>query len=256
MITREQFLQLKERRFSQTNPELMENPFWQWMAWTKEIAYAARKQFGFTEGEHVFDTPVWCFNRFGMTETHLPDGRVIYIGGEHEDYYDPDFCIYNDVIVRQPNGAVEIYGYPFAAFIPTDFHTATLVGKAIYIVGCLGYQEHRRFALQHDSEQTQVYRLDCTTYEITEVTTTGERPGWISRHEAVFDELATLQWRKIGETEIKAELLEANKFRIQYAARQELLAELGEDAECNDPDGFARKLTERFMQKYSLTGGT
>jgi len=25
----------------------------------------------------------------------LPDGRLVSVGGEHEDYYDPDFCIYN-----------------------------------------------------------------------------------------------------------------------------------------------------------------
>ena len=43
--------------------------------------------------------PVWCFNRFGGTVTKLPDGCFVHIGGEHEDFYDPDFCIYNDVIV-------------------------------------------------------------------------------------------------------------------------------------------------------------
>lgn len=40
--------------------------------------------------------PVWCFNRFGATRTKLPDGRTVCIGGEHEDFYDPDFYIYND----------------------------------------------------------------------------------------------------------------------------------------------------------------
>jgi hypothetical protein len=30
------------------------------------------------------------------------DGRVVYLGGDHEDSYDPDFCIYNDVVVFGP----------------------------------------------------------------------------------------------------------------------------------------------------------
>lgn len=40
-------------------------------------------------------SPVRCFQRFGSTVTVLPDGRLVHIGGEHEDEYDPDFCIYN-----------------------------------------------------------------------------------------------------------------------------------------------------------------
>ena len=47
------------------------------------------------------DGPVWCFSRFGTSLTELPDGRFVQIGGEHEDFYDPDFCIYNDVTVQK-----------------------------------------------------------------------------------------------------------------------------------------------------------
>jgi hypothetical protein len=46
-----------------------------------------------------FPIPVFCFRRFGRTETKLPNGRIVYIGGEHEDIYDPDLNIYNDVVV-------------------------------------------------------------------------------------------------------------------------------------------------------------
>ncbi|KAK4449002.1 hypothetical protein QBC34DRAFT_300250 [Podospora aff. communis PSN243] len=46
--------------------------------------------------------PSWCFDRFGRTTTWLEDGRIVFIGGEHEDWYDPDFCIYNDVVVVSP----------------------------------------------------------------------------------------------------------------------------------------------------------
>ena len=34
---------------------------------------------------------------------------MICIGGEHEDYYDPDFCIYNDDDVLDLDGSIEIY---------------------------------------------------------------------------------------------------------------------------------------------------
>ena len=44
--------------------------------------------------------PYWSWDRFGRTSTTLPDGRIVHIAGEHEDYYDNDFCIYNDVVVE------------------------------------------------------------------------------------------------------------------------------------------------------------
>lgn len=77
------------------------------------------------------DEPVWCFHRFGKSITEFPDGRIIEIGGEHEDYYDPDFCIYNDVVVHYGGGRFEIFGYPEEVFPPTDSHSATLVGDVI-----------------------------------------------------------------------------------------------------------------------------
>ena len=38
------------------------------------------------------DTPVWSYQRFGKSTTILNDGKIIEIAGEHEDYYDSDFC--------------------------------------------------------------------------------------------------------------------------------------------------------------------
>lgn len=122
--------------------------------------------------------PVWCAQRFGQSLTFLPDGRIVQIGGEHEDGYDPDFCIYNDVFVHWPEGRIEVFGYPREVFQPTDFHSATLVGSDIYIIGCLGYAEDRR------AGHTPVYRLDTHSLEIEEVPTHGEGPGWLSRHDA------------------------------------------------------------------------
>ncbi|MEL6166440.1 MAG: ankyrin repeat domain-containing protein, partial [Cyanobacteria bacterium J06628_3] len=122
----------------------------------------------------------WCYQRFGRTTTILPDGRIIEIAGEHEDFYDPDFCIYNDVVVFDGKGNFQIYGYPEEVFPPTDFHSATLVDNYVYIIGSLGYINQRY------KNETPVYRLDCHTFKIEKIETTGNKPGWISGHKAKF----------------------------------------------------------------------
>lgn len=98
--------------------------------------------------------------------------------GEHEDSYDPDFRIYNHVFVHQPDGSIEVYGYAENVFPPTDFHTATLVGAGIYIIGGLGYPGARAFG------QTPVYRLDLASLRIERLCTRGAAPGWIYQHRA------------------------------------------------------------------------
>ena len=177
------------RRFGTANPQRMENTFWQAMVRTKSQAYNARLLF---EGRNAFelDEPVWCYHRFGRTVTWLPDGRVVLIAGEHEDGYDPDFLIYNDVVVITPETeAIEIYGYPRSVFPPTDFHSATFVPStaqrvpdAIYIIGNVGYTEDRR------ADVTPVYRLELDTMAIHAVRTTGEGPGWVREHTAWLED--------------------------------------------------------------------
>ncbi len=129
------------------------------------------------EGEDVSDLCKEAKRRvIGMSFTKLPDGRFVQIAGEHEDFYDSDFYIYNDVIVHSTNGKFTIYGYPKDAFPPTDFHTATLVDGFIYIIGSLGYQGTRRFG------ETPIYRLNCKNWSIESVQATGDNPGWIFKH--------------------------------------------------------------------------
>ncbi|XP_037049390.1 uncharacterized protein LOC119083706 [Bradysia coprophila] len=150
-------------RFGTQNPTLMEEPFWKYMICNPQLTgYNARKD---SQHQLDFHKPVWCFARFGATQTYLPDGRLVCIGGEHEDSYDPDFQIYNDVVVIERPRVVKghsfcappipsnfpvaknyqndkfneemlgtsndkhvtIYGYPLNVFPPTDFHTATYV---------------------------------------------------------------------------------------------------------------------------------
>jgi hypothetical protein len=72
-----------------------------------------------------------------------------------------------------------IFGYPEDVFPPTDFHTATLVDGAIYVIGSLGYQGSRRHG------HTPVHRLDVNTFRMERLDTSGEAPGWIYEHRAV-----------------------------------------------------------------------
>jgi ankyrin repeat protein len=158
------------------NPELMDQPFWQAMIRSGINAYLGGQLVG---GTHD-DSPIWCAQRFGQSLTLLPDGRAIQIGGEHEDFYDSNFCIYNDVFVHHPDRRIDIYCYPKDAFPPTDFHSATLVGESIYLIGRYGYKGARRFG------ETPVYRLDIGTFQIHRIETVGEQPGWISNHRAAL----------------------------------------------------------------------
>ncbi|QIR36108.1 ankyrin repeat domain-containing protein [Tolypothrix sp. PCC 7910] len=180
-INREQYLSGKYPRFGTANPEIMKIEFWHAMVRSHVTAYTARNTFN--NGDNTFeDEAVWCFQRFGRTITQLPDGRIIQIAGEHEDYYDPDFCIYNDVVVFQNDGTFTIFGYPQEVFPPTDFHSATLVGDYIYIIGNLGYSNARIYG------ETPVYCLNWHTLKIEKIETAGEKPGWISRHRAFYRE--------------------------------------------------------------------
>ncbi|KAB2913967.1 MAG: hypothetical protein F9K29_15435 [Hyphomicrobiaceae bacterium] len=186
-------------RYGIAHPERVENPLWEQAIREEWSGYALRKHLGIeldgSRFRHDFSHsasrdatpgPFWSWQRFGRTSTPLPDGRVIHVGGEHEDSYDPDFCIYNDVVVGYPDGRREFHLYPKDVFPPTDFHSATLVGHEIVLIGSLGYRDLRRIG------ETQVLKLDTRTLRIARVATHGETPGWISRHLA----------EKLGETAI------------------------------------------------------
>lgn len=177
-VSPEEFRRGRTRRFGQANPERMREPFWEAMIRAGISGYEAAVAFDPGAPHRV--SPVWCAMRFGQSITLLPDGRIVRIAGEHEDHYDPDFCIYNDVFVHQPDGSIDVFGYPADVFPPTDFHTATLVGDAIYVIGSLGYLGARR------PGETPIHRVDTTTFRIERVLATGEAPGWIHGHRAAL----------------------------------------------------------------------
>ena len=188
LVSLDHFKQASARRFGKTNPEPIPFRFWGAMIDSGVSAYRARCHFN-SPCEKLRE-PVWCADRFGQSLTMLPDGRAIQIGGEHEDSYDPDFCIYNDVFVHEPGGQFTIYGYPETVFPPTDFHTATLVDNFIYVIGCLGYYGTRHYG------ETPVYRLNIHTLQIEKLEPTGKPPGWLYEHRAiVVDSSAIRVWQ-------------------------------------------------------------
>ncbi len=180
-VTAEDYQAHKSPEYGRQNPEPMNFPFWRDMVRTGVNAWSAKTHFA---DDSTYDTgaAIWCFDRFGSSVTPLPDGLFVQIGGEHEDYSDPDFYIYNDVVIHDGQGEFQILGYPRDVFPPTDFHSATLVDEAIYLIGCLGYTQDRC------AGTTPVFRLDLETWQIHPVKTSGEMPGWISRHRARLDQ--------------------------------------------------------------------
>jgi hypothetical protein len=176
-LTLQEFSAWRSPRVVESNPTRLDNPLWHWLVRTRWSAFHANQQF---KGPSAFGAgPMWCFDRFGMSRTALPDGRVVCIGGEHEDHYDPDFCIYNDVTVIRADGGIAIHGYPIRDFPPTDFHSATLVGDGtMFLIGRLGYGHERVVG------ETPVYRLALDSMCISRVATCGDAPGWIHGHTA------------------------------------------------------------------------
>jgi hypothetical protein len=199
-ISQEVFEQQRRPQFGTANPERMSLAFWAWMIRRGRVGFGdsltGLEKFGYEMRNGMLESadgerrsrdegPIWSFDRFGATKTRLPDGRVVCIAGEHEDSYAADFCIYNDVVVLTPDDRVEIYGYPKEVFPPTDFHTSTLAGDRIIVIGSLGYKSERRIG------HTPVYELSLAGYRISEIKTSGDMPGWISEHRA------SLNWKGV-----------------------------------------------------------
>jgi hypothetical protein len=173
-VTKADFERWRLPREGVANPSRMDNAVWKWLIKTRLSGYQACEQMGAESGHGA----TWSFDRFGQSSTTLADGRVIHIGGEHEDYYDPDFYIYNDVVVVLPDGEIEIRGYPITVFPPTDFHSATLVDRSIYVIGNLGHTATRSNRIE------VVYMLDTTSFAFSSAKTTGDLPDWLHDHKA------------------------------------------------------------------------
>ena len=106
-VTNKVFKKWRDARRGKKHPQQLNNPYWEWILQTETSAWAANEHFG---GPSSFGgNPLWEASRFGQSRTELPDGRTVLIAGEHEDHYDPDFFIYNDVAIQHPDGRVDFY---------------------------------------------------------------------------------------------------------------------------------------------------
>jgi len=96
-------------------------------------------------------------------------------GGEYEDSYDPQFQIYNDVLVEFPDGnPSKLFTYPRSVFPPTDDHVGIQLGSSLYLFGNVGYPEDR-------VPQMQVVRIDLLTYQAQCLQVPGPGPPWCSK---------------------------------------------------------------------------
>jgi hypothetical protein len=174
------FDQWRDARRGVTAAEDLSNPYWSWLIRSETSSWAANGHF---DGSSSYGgNPMWSNERYGQSSTLLDDGRTLLIAGEHEDHYDPDFFIYNDVIEIDCDGEIRILGFPTEAFPPTDFHTATMVGGKLVLIGNLGYPEQRIVG------KSQILVMDPETWEIRQQASSGDGPGWIHGHQAVLDE--------------------------------------------------------------------
>lgn len=229
-ITKCLFLKWRNPRLSSANPTKIESPVWKWMIQNNCSGYHLND---LMEGPSSFDNgPVWTMDRFGMSGTLLPNGDKVFIGGEHEDYYDPDFNIYNDVVVVKADHSVNIFNYPKEIFPATDFHSANLIDDKIIIIGNLGYGEQRI------PNSTPVYQLDLKTFSISKTTTKGPSPGWIHNHEVEVD-------------------LQTNKLKIKggttYIGEDEQLIDNFDDWEFDIKSNTWSKLTDRQWKRIIFT---
>ncbi|UUZ55132.1 hypothetical protein LP419_04520 [Massilia sp. H-1] len=164
-------------RAGTANPSRMDNPVWTWLVHTRLCGFRANEAL---EGPcSTVVGPCWSFRRFGQARVRLPDGTLVCIGGEHEDHDDPDFHIYNDVVVcLSRTAASTCRPIRWTSSSRSIFIRPRWPHEQIVIIGALGYEAQRRHAC------TPVYSLSLRTFAITRIATTGEGPGWIARHAA------------------------------------------------------------------------
>ena len=228
-VTSGLFLEWRTPRFGEKNPTKIASKVWEWLVNSKLSGYQATQKLNGPSACSAGAT--WSFDRFGQSATELPDGRIIYIAGEHEDHYDPDFHIYNDVIVVNPDNSIEFYCYPKKDFPPTDFHSATLLDNQILIIGSLGYPEERII------DNTQLYLLNLENFKIEKVNSSGNSPGWIHEHRAILSS--------------DKKFITVTKGKI-YLGAEFSLRENIDDWQLNLQDWSWKRLTERKWVRWEI----
>ena len=172
--------------------ELNKNEVFHWLIksniiWVHELQeYLHNQKFDLKE-------PFWvaAHNRLGSSHVSIFNKYidVIDIGGntaahdwkwyDYNDYYNPDFKIYNDVCIKADGlKKIELWSYPEEQFPPVYNHD-TVYDKnmnLVYITGGLGLGERQRKNI------TEIYQLNLETKDIEHVDTLGESPPCLHNH--------------------------------------------------------------------------
>lgn len=131
------------------NPTNVSNPVWTYQVLTGLSGYDYNSLYLDDIDNYCICDPNFSFERFGRSMDELMDGSTILIGGNHEDYYDPDFHVYNDVtIVTETDGVkdVTIYMYHWDVLPPLEYHQTIVDEEKGYIdIKCENESIYRLF---------------------------------------------------------------------------------------------------------------
>lgn len=135
------------------NPEFRTSSYYSWVIANYNLPVEIRTLYGDAESG-----PVWTFNRMGMSLDVLQNGTRVYIGGHYGDMYEPDYHIYNDVVVITSGGDTVVCNYSTTVLAPICFHNTTVDETR----GCIDIQ--RRY--NGENIVPLVYRLSLIDYSI------------------------------------------------------------------------------------------
>ncbi|KAK7992853.1 hypothetical protein PG988_001647 [Apiospora saccharicola] len=203
-LTAQEYASGRVPRFGKSNPEIMDVPFWSAMIAAELGPWSANNIVHY--GKTGDSEPTWTFaERMGQTTTELPDGRLVFIAGEHEDFYDPDFHIYNDVCVfdkkkknRSSSSSSEDGGGgkrspPRALRLPKDCVPAYRLPHRDAGGGHPRHLHHRLHGLPRPAALGRDARLPPRHARLLHARRedVGEKPGWINHHNACLVEDGT-----------------------------------------------------------------
>lgn len=175
-ISKKVYREWREPRFGEWNGQPLTNPVWQWLIEEKPEPSAADTLFRLRDTDSL--GPAWTFNRVGASETALPNGQILWAGGRHGEPGDPNYYVYNDLVVKKPEGEFSVLGYPEAIFPPIHSHSATLVSNYILLIGGLGGPE------SEPSETTRIQAIRIEKFGLHPWSGVGPGPGAIYGHTA------------------------------------------------------------------------
>lgn len=179
-----------------TEKQLCTEEIFYWL--TKSEVLFSYEILEFFEQQNIhLDQLPWTpsYLRLGISQGSIFEKNIfaLIIGGniaavdwkwyESQDYYDPDFDIYNDVTIKYHDQdlkfSYEIWNYPESQFPPVYAHSTVYDDRTnqVYITGGLGTGDRQRKGV------TEIYQLNLESKDIQQVETFGESPPCLHNHE-------------------------------------------------------------------------